>query len=293
MPLRLDRVQQTGFDFLDQFANTGDPSSLRAAADAWRWVAQMTRDPAQRSFVVAAISVAMRRYYDATKELWALREAVDAGRFAVGAEQDSGRWLSACIYLAVAEYTYFDALGERPYLDDAVAVLRTAGQRSLGHESRSSILSHLVAALQKTYNADQKQEILEEMVYVGREAARLPGPLQIDSIVDVMANLGELSYIRDDVEILLEAEALGRWALTFTELIPRGRVLFSLAKTLDGIGGQTGNPAVVADALAAGEMAVALSSDGIEAHLRGLVVDGIRNKLRKMQPPPVFPLPPV
>ncbi|MDQ1457480.1 MAG: hypothetical protein QOH28_3100 [Actinomycetota bacterium] len=295
MPSRrqLDHAQQTGFDHLDRFDSDGDPAALRAAADVWRWVAQSTSDPGQRSFVVAAVSVALRRYFDTTKELWALRDAIDAARFAVTTEQSHARWLMACIYLGAADYTYFDTTGERAYLDDAIAVLRSAAVHSAGAESRGPILSHLVAALQKAYRSGKEKELLVEAVEVGREAARLPSPLQVDSVVDLMANLGDLSYVRDDLDLLREAEAVGRSALAATDPASRGRVLFALARTLESIGVKTNDPAVVADAVATGEASIQLCADAVDRHLRGVVIDGIRQQLQRMQPPPAYPLPPL
>jgi len=294
---QLDRAQQAGFDHMARFEADGDPSALRAAADVWRWVAQSTSDPAQRSFVVAAVCVVMRRYFDSTEELWALRDAVDAGRFAVTNEQDPSRWLMASIYLGAADYTYFDKTGERAYLDDAITVLRSAAAHSAGAESRGAILSHLVAALQRAYRSEkgEKKEtsLLAEAVEVGREAARLPNPLQIDSVVDFMINLGDLSYVRDDLQLLREAETVGRSALTTTDPAARGRVLFQLARTLESIGMRTKDPAVLADAVAAGEASIQLETDPVDQILRGTVVDGIRQQLRRMQPPPAYPLPPL
>lgn len=292
---QLDRVQQDGFDHLERFTSTGDPTALRAAADAWRWVAQSTSDMAQSSYVQAAVSIAMRRYFDKTKELWALREAVEAGRIAVTTEQRPDRWLMACISLGIADYTYFDTSHERPYLDDAITVLRSAAAASIGAEARGSILSHLVVALQKAHHASGRDEVdfLVEAVNVGREAARMRGQLQIDSAIDLMHNLGDLSYVRDDLDLLREAESVGRSLLVGIDPATRGRVLFALAKTLQSIGLRTDEAAVLADAVQAGEASVALCPDPIDQHLRGMVVDGIQQHLHRVSQPQQAPLPPL
>jgi hypothetical protein len=291
----LDRVQQDGFDHLERFDSEGDPTVLRAAADAWRWVAESTSDIGQRSFVSAAISVAMRRYFDKTKELWALREAVETARTAVTTEPRHDRWLMACIYLGIADYTYYATSGERPFLDDAIAVLRSAAEASRGAESRGAVLSHLVVALEKAHHAGGRDEVdfLVESVDVGREAARIRGPLQVDSAIDLMRNLGDLSYVRKDLDLLREAESIGRSFLDGADPATRGRVLFALARTLQSIGLRTEDATVLADALEAGEASVVLCPNPVDQNLRAVVVDGIRQDLNRKRPPEQFPLPPL
>ncbi|WP_326943675.1 hypothetical protein OG439_27350 [Amycolatopsis sp. NBC_01307] len=289
---QLTQAEQEGFARLNRYGVTADPAELARAAEIWRWVAQETSDPGQRSLVWAAISVAMRRYFEATSELWALRDAVECGRAAVRTETVPHRWLSACIYLGYADYTYFKATRERPYLDDALAVLRTACAAEAGIPTRSNVLSHLGAALTVAWETLNKEAFLTEAVTVGREAVRLPGQLQLNSALDLIRNLRSLGGAHQDIGLLRESEALARWAQGTPDDGFRGLALFELARTLDSIAERVNEPGIRADAVAAGEASVALARDPVEHRLRSIVISGIQHRFLRSSPPPEPPLPP-
>ncbi|MFJ1767929.1 hypothetical protein ACIOD2_46950 [Amycolatopsis sp. NPDC088138] len=285
-PQQLAKAQQDGFDRLRRYDTTTDPEDLRSAADIWRWVARETSDPGQRSFVLAAVSVAMRRYYYATEELWALRDAVASGRAAVQGETVFRWWLSACVYLGIATYTYFDATQERAYLDEALAVLRAARAVAADAHSRGEVLSHLGAALAVAWESLREETFLAEAVDIGREAVQLPGPLRPISAVDLIRNLRDLGGVRDDVGLLRESESVARWARRTRNDGMRGSALFELARTLDAVAEKVTDPAVRAEAVAVGEASVELARDPAEHQLRTVVIDDIRRRLRNSPPEP-------
>jgi len=290
---QLDQAEQDGFDHLDRFDVTRDPAALRAAAEAWHWVAQSTSDAGQRSFVLAAVCVAMRRYYDATEELWALQDAISSARAAVQTERVPHRWLVASANLGIADYTNFQATGERSYLDEAIAVLRAAAHAADG-ENRGTILYHLSVALKLTEYSSNDEQFLVEAIEVGRQAARISGPLQMDSIIGLMYSLRALGGARDNLELLHEGEALGRWAARVVDdSVDRGRVLLALSQTLASIAEKTSDPAVMADAIATGEHAMKLTEDRAEYYMQNDAIERMRRQLQTITPRRSYPLPPM
>jgi hypothetical protein len=291
---KLDEAQQKGFAHLDNFDATHDPAELRAAADLWRWVAQSTSDQGQRSYMLAAVSVAMRRYYDRTKELWALQDGINAARAAVQSESNPHRWAQAALYQGITEYMFFKATGQQEYLDDSLVVMRAAAKGAQDEQQMSSVLSHLGEALRLAYEKYDDEQLLDEAIDVGREAIRLDGPLFLNSVTDLMVNLRTLAGVRKDDALLREGEGIGRWAAE-NATVPgdRGWILFELSRTLADLARHTGDPTIMADAVAAGEGSLMMARGDIERQLRGTVIDGMRDGLRKMSGPENLPMPPV
>jgi hypothetical protein len=126
--------------------------------------------------------------------------------------------------------------------------------------------------------------LLAEAVEVGRPAARYPHPMQIPSLLNLIRHLRELSYIRNDMNLLREAETAARWAIQLTaksDADDRSVCLLELARTLETIYHRTRELTYLQEAVEAADGAVRLTQDPIPRHLRGMIASNIAKQLKE------------
>jgi hypothetical protein len=138
----------------------------------------------------------------------------------------------------------------------------------------------------------QEEAFLAEAVDVGRAAVQLSGPLQLNSALDLIRNLRNLGNIQNEVGLLRESELVARWTQGTPDSGFRGLALFELAQTLNSIATKVNEPAILIDAVAAGEASLELARDPVELHLRNAVISGIQQRAQTLFPSLGHQLPP-
>jgi hypothetical protein len=145
-------------------------------------------------------------------------------------------------------------------------------------------LFHLAEALHLAYEDSDDAELLSEAVEVGRVAARNPHPMQVASLVKLTQHLRALSYVRQDINFLREAEAAARRAVQITagfDADDRAICLLELANTLEAVYRRTRQLAYLQEAVDAADAAVGLTQDRIQIHLRSVIAANMAKQLQE------------
>jgi hypothetical protein len=281
----IEAARQQGFDFFSRYEATGDPQWLLASAEQFRRSVHAARDADPRKAgSLAHICTLLTEYYRKTKELWALDEAAATGRAAVAIEQDPEAYQTALILLGIALTLKYDATRERAALVESLHALRPAGQAATPARPGSLAgLYHLARALYLAYDDLKEVALLDEAVAAGRPAAKNPHAMQLACLLQLIRHLRELSYVRQDMGLLAEAETAARWGVQITaQADPEDHslCLFELARTLETVSDRTGQLGYLREALAAADASIRLTQDRVEAHLRSIVAGGMANRLQ-------------
>jgi hypothetical protein len=120
-------------------------------------------------------------------------------------------------------------------------------------------------------------------VAAGRPAAKNPHGMQLACLLELIRHLRQLSYVRQDMELLREAETAARWGVQITaQSNPEDHALclFELAQTLDTVSGRTGQLGYLREAVDAADASLRLTQDRVDRHLRSIIAGGMANRLQ-------------
>jgi hypothetical protein len=282
----IDDAREQAFEFFNRYQTTGDPQLLLAAASQFRRSIQVARDAdLRKASDLSDVCFVLTEFYRKTDELWALDDAAAAGRAALGIGRDPDDSHMAMTRLGIALSLKFRATGAHAALVESLACLRAAGRAAdpIRPASMASLF-HLAEALHLAYSDSEDVALLNEAVEVGRLAARNRHPTQIASLVKLTRDLSALSYVRQDMNLLREAEAAARWAVQITagsDADDRAICLLELARTLEDLYLNTSQLAYLEEAVDAADAAVGLTRDSIQIHLRSMIAANMAKQLQE------------
>jgi hypothetical protein len=283
-----DAARAEGHEHAAAFERGKDPECLLRAATSFReaYGLAVAWDD-HRDLDLAYICICLRRYYDASGQLWALDEAVVAGRAAVANAADPDRAVRHLTYLGVALLTKAEKYEDRGALREAVTTLRQAVYPLLQDDAdKAAAAHHLADALHRAYRDTDEVPLLAEAVHVGRFAVRTENPLQLAAARDLAEHLVVLGAALPDPALYQEAVATARWrAETMRATRPETycQGLFTVSQVLDSVWHRTKDEAALREALRVAEYAGSIAHTRLDQSVIAGHIGSLRERLHGQQ----------